>query len=35
MSEYILQMENITKKFPGVTALSNVSFKVKKAKYML
>ncbi len=32
MSEYILQMENITKKFPGVTALSNVTFKVKKGE---
>lgn len=34
MSEYILQMENITKEFPGVTALSNVTFKVKRARYM-
>ena len=32
MSEYILQMENITKEFPGVTALSNVNFKVKKGE---
>ena len=32
MSEYILQMENITKEFPGVTALSNVTFKVKKGE---
>ncbi len=32
MSEYILQMENITKEFPGVTALSNVTFQVKKGE---
>lgn len=28
--EYILQMENITKEFPGVKALDNVQLKVKK-----
>lgn len=32
MSEYILEMRNITKEFPGVTALSNVTFKVKKGE---
>lgn len=32
MSEYILKMENITKEFPGVTALSNVTFHVKKGE---
>jgi len=32
MSEYILQMENITKEFPGVTALNDVTFKVKKGE---
>ncbi len=32
MSEYILQMESITKEFPGVTALSNVTFQVKKGE---
>lgn len=32
MSEYILEMQNITKEFPGVTALSNVTFKVKKGE---
>jgi putative multiple sugar transport system ATP-binding protein len=32
MSEYILEMENITKEFPGVTALSDVTFKVKKGE---
>jgi len=30
MSEYILEMRNITKVFPGVRALDNVSFKVKR-----
>lgn len=29
MSEYILEMENITKTFPGVKALDNVEFRVK------
>jgi D-xylose transport system ATP-binding protein len=29
MSEYILQFEGVTKDFPGVRALSNVSFKVR------
>ena len=32
MSEYILEMENITKLFPGVTALSNVTFQVKRGE---
>jgi putative multiple sugar transport system ATP-binding protein len=32
MSEYILEMQNITKEFPGVIALSNVNFKVKKGE---
>ncbi len=32
MSEYILEMENITKEFPGVIALNNVTFKVKKGE---
>lgn len=32
MLEYILEMENITKEFPGVTALSNVTFKVRKGE---
>jgi len=30
MSEFILEMKNITKIFPGVKALDNVSFQVKK-----
>jgi putative multiple sugar transport system ATP-binding protein len=32
MSEYILEMKNITKIFPGVKALDNVSLKVKKGQ---
>lgn len=32
MAKYILEMKNITKEFPGVTALSNVTFQVKKGE---
>lgn len=32
MSEYILEMKDISKEFPGVKALSNVNFKVKKGE---
>ncbi len=32
MSEYILEMDNITKEFPGVIALKNVNFKIKKGE---
>lgn len=32
VSEYILEMDNISKKFPGVHALNNVNFKVKKGE---
>ncbi|VBB06901.1 abc transporter [Lucifera butyrica] len=32
MSDYILEMVNITKEFPGVKALDNVTFKVKKGE---
>ena len=32
MSEYILSMQNITKEFPGVIALDNVTFQVKKGE---
>jgi putative multiple sugar transport system ATP-binding protein len=32
MSDYILEMQNITKEFPGVKALSNVNFKVKRGE---
>ena len=32
MSEYILEMRNIRKTFPGVVALDNVSFKVRKGE---
>ena len=31
-NEYILEMRNITKEFPGVKALDNVNFKVKKGE---
>ena len=30
MGEYILEMNNITKVFPGVKALDNVTLKVRK-----
>ncbi len=32
MSEYILEMDNITKEFPGVIALKDVTFKIKKGE---
>lgn len=32
MSEYILEMKNITKTFPGVKALNNVNLKVKQGE---
>jgi len=32
MDEYILEIENLTKEFPGVRALENVSLKVKKGE---
>lgn len=32
MNEYILEMKNITKLFPGVKALDNVNFKVKRGE---
>ena len=32
MSEYILQLQNITKNFPGVKALDNVSFDLKRGE---
>ncbi|MCL2472290.1 MAG: ATP-binding cassette domain-containing protein, partial [Treponema sp.] len=32
MSDYILEIENLTKEFPGVRALENVSLKVKKGE---
>ena len=31
-NEYILEMRNITKEFPGVKALDNVNFKVRKGE---
>ena len=30
MSDYILELNNITKNFPGVKALDNANFKLKK-----
>jgi ABC-type sugar transport system ATPase subunit len=32
MSEYLLEMRNITKEFPGVRALENVTFQVRKGE---
>jgi putative multiple sugar transport system ATP-binding protein len=32
MSEYILEIQNLTKEFPGVRALENVTLKVKKGE---
>jgi len=32
MDEYILQLKNITKRFPGVKALNNVSFDLKRGE---
>ena len=32
MSEYILEMKNISKIFPGVKALDDVNLKVKKVR---
>ena len=31
-SEYILEMRNISKEFPGVKALDNVNFKVRRGE---
>ena len=31
-NEYILEMRNITKEFPGVKALDDVNFKVRKGE---
>ena len=30
MSDYILELNNITKNFPGVKALDNANFRLKK-----
>ena len=32
MSEYVLELKNITKRFPGVTALNGVHFQLKKGE---
>lgn len=34
MSETFLQMSHITKRFPGVLALSNVDFALRKERFM-
>ena len=34
MSDYILELNNITKNFPGVKALDNANFKLKKKSIM-
>ena len=35
MSDYVLELKDITKRFPGVTALNKVQFQLKKVKFML
>ena len=32
MTDNILEIKNVTKNFPGVTALSNISFKIKRGE---
>ena len=32
MSDYILEMENITKEYPGVKALNNVNLQVERGE---
>lgn len=32
MSEYVLELKDITKRFPGVTALNKVQFQLKKGE---
>ena len=32
MSEFILRMENVTKVFPGVKALSGITFQVRRGE---
>ena len=34
MGDYILEAKNITKRFPGVLALSDVSFTVQKGEVL-
>lgn len=34
MSEYILEIKNITKRFPGVIALKDVSISLKKGEVL-
>ena len=33
-SEYILQMKNVTKRFPGVVALNDVSISLKRGEVL-
>ena len=33
--EYVLELQHITKIYPGVVALKDVSLEVKRAKYWL
>lgn len=35
MEEYILEMKSISKSFPGVKALDNVDFHVKKEAFIV
>lgn len=32
MSEYVLELKDITKRFPGVVALDHVQFRLKKGE---
>lgn len=32
MAEYLLELKDIVKRFPGVTALDHVQFQLKKGK---
>lgn len=33
--EYVIEMNNITKVFPGIVANDNITLQVKQEKYML
>ena len=35
MSDYVLEVKGVTKQFPGVTALDNVDFQLKRGESML
>ncbi len=34
MTEYIVEMKHITKRFPGIVANDDVSLSIKKAKFL-